>query len=153
MGTPGRPPVPLERKKKLGHLREDRIPGGQAIELSRPEGELEPPESLGPEGLQVWEKVTAAAPWLWNGVDDLALQILCEQIDERVELRGLVMSGEGSSRDRSALRALEKQIAGNLSLLGFTPSDRARLGLIQASRTEKSLKLEEMMRRAEQMNR
>lgn len=97
--------------------------------------------------------MTAAARWLWDGVNVLALQILCEPSDERVELRGLVMNGEGSSRDRSALRALEKQIAGNLSLLGFTPSDRARLGLIQASRTEKSLKLEEMMRRAEQRNR
>ena len=32
-------------------------------------------------------------------------------------------------RDRAALRQLEKSIAANLAQLGFTPTDRARLGM------------------------
>jgi hypothetical protein len=42
-------------------------------------------------------------------------------------LRLRLLNG-GDWRDRAQLRQLEKLIAQNLSLLGFTPTDRARLG-------------------------
>jgi len=151
MTRTGRPPVPLERKKKLGHLREDRLPGGQLVEIERPAGDLEPPKTLGHAGLDLWQRVANAAPWLWKGVDNQLLQILCEQVDERRALRESLTEGLGDWRDRGALRALEKQIVDNLSLLGFTPTDRARLGLVEATNSEKMSRLEEMMRRANEL--
>lgn len=149
MSRTGRPPVPLERKKKLGHLREDRLPQGRLVEIENPNGNLEPPETLQKAGLDLWQRVATSAPWLWQGVDNQLLQILCEQVDERQALREILTEGLGDWRDRSALRALEKQIVDNLSLLGFTPTDRARLGLLEVRKTEKMSALEEMWSRAE----
>ena len=41
-------------------------------------------------------------------------------------------------------RSIEKQVASNLGLLGFTPSDRTRLGVAEVAKTTK---LDEMLRR------
>jgi hypothetical protein len=38
---------------------------------------------------------------------------------------------DGDWRDRTALRALDAQVLDCLSLLGFTPVDRARLGFVE----------------------
>jgi hypothetical protein len=57
-------------------------------------------------------------------------QIVAEQIDERAALRVKVLR-ESDWRDRSALRALDAQVLDCLSLLGFTPVDRARLGFVE----------------------
>lgn len=149
MSRTGRPPVPLERKKKLGHLREDRLPQGRLVKIENAGGDLEPPPTLEEAGLDLWHRVAASAPWLWRGVDNLLLQILCEQVDERQALRATLSEGLGDWRDRNALRALERQIVDNLSLLGFTPTDRARLGLLEVQKTEKMSALEEMWSRAE----
>jgi hypothetical protein len=46
-------------------------------------------------------------------------------------------------RARSALRDLDRAITSSLSLLGFTPSDRSRLGVAEV---KKESKLEELMR-------
>jgi hypothetical protein len=56
--------------------------------------------------------------------------MLCEQIDERQLLRYRVMT-EGDWRERNGLRQLDSQIMTGLSMLGFTPTDRARLGLAE----------------------
>lgn len=143
MPEPGRPPVPLERKRKLGHLREDRIPGGKLVEIQRPGGELEAPKSLGPEGLAFWERVTGAAHWLWPKIDQTLLEITAEAVEERAILRAYVLENPDDWRSRASLRHLEKQLLGHLAALGFTPSDRARLGLIEA---KTGGKLEELMR-------
>ena len=45
---------------------------------------------------------------------------------------------------RRGLRELDKQIVSNLSLLGFTPSDRTRLGVAEVKAQSK---LEELMER------
>ena len=37
----------------------------------------------------------------------------------------------GDWRERSGLRALDKQITDRLQLLGFTPADRTRLGVAE----------------------
>ena len=50
---------------------------------------------------------------------------------------------------RVTLRELDKQITNAYSLLGFTPSDRSRLGVAEV---KKESKLDELMRRkAERM--
>jgi hypothetical protein len=67
-------------------------------------------------------------------------------VDERWNLRAKVMR-DGDPKDRRALRALESLIINNLSLLGFTPTDRSRLGVAEVKAQSK---LEELMsRRAE----
>lgn len=56
--------------------------------------------------------------------------MVCELIDERQALRMKVLVDQ-DWRDRTALRALDAQVLNCLSLLGFTPVDRARLGFVE----------------------
>jgi UPF0755 protein len=44
---------------------------------------------------------------------------------------------DGRLDERKALRSLEKQIVENLSLLGFTPTDRSRLGIAEVRKLSK----------------
>jgi hypothetical protein len=64
------------------------------------------------------------------------LLIVCEQLDERAKLRTKVWN-DGRLDERKALRSLEKQIVENLSLLGFTPTDRSRLGIAEVKKLSK----------------
>jgi hypothetical protein len=69
--------------------------------------------------------------------------MVCEQMDERAKLRTQVWN-EGKNDERKALRQLERSIVDNLSLLGFTPTDRSRLGVAEV---KKQTKLEELLAR------
>jgi hypothetical protein len=79
----------------------------------------------------MWVRIwSAGAVWLAVLADADMVLLLCEQIDERQALRRSVLK-DGGRFDRAALRALEKQIAHGLSMLGLTPTDRARLGVAE----------------------
>jgi hypothetical protein len=68
-------------------------------------------------------------------------------VDERWNLRIKVMSSDNMQMARR-LDNLSKLIISNLSLLGFSPSDRARLGVAEVKRISK---IEELRRRREQL--
>jgi hypothetical protein len=68
-------------------------------------------------------------------------------IDERWNLRVKVMQTD-EPRLRRGLRELDRQIVSNLSLLGFTPSDRSRLGIAEVKAVSK---LEELKLRKAQI--
>jgi hypothetical protein len=65
-------------------------------------------------------------------------------VDERWNLRARVMQDMDDSRARRGLRELDRQIVSNLSLLGFTPSDRSRLGVAEV---KAKTRLEELLER------
>ena len=67
--------------------------------------------------------------WLAQ-TDSTALALLRESLEERQALREVVIATQ-SETARKALRDLDKQIIGQLSLLGFDPAARARLGLAE----------------------
>jgi len=64
----------------------------------------------------------------------------CEMLDERDDLR-IKVATEGEPRDRRGLRELEKLIINNLSLMGFSPADRTRLGLAEVRAQSKLAEL------------
>ena len=147
MSTNGRPPLPLERKQKLGTLRPGRLPPAGLTEVKRvqeEEGTPEPPAQLKEKGRELWSSVFANGGWLWKGVDRHLVELTAELMDERHDLRALTDQQPENTRLRAALRQLDKQLVSNLSLLGFTPSDRSRLGLVQVKTRSK---LQELMER------
>ena len=140
MSTNGRPPLPLERKQKLGTLRPGRLPPAGLTEVKRvqeEEGTPEPPAQLKEKGRELWSSVFANGGWLWKGVDRHLVELTAELMDERHDLRELTDQQPENTRLRAALRQLDKQLVSNLSLLGFTPSDRSRLGLAQVKTRSK----------------
>jgi hypothetical protein len=66
-----------------------------------------------------------------------------QNIDERQQLREAILSNPDDRKLRTSLREVEKQILSNLGLLGFTPSDRSRLGVAEV---QKESKLEAILR-------
>jgi hypothetical protein len=126
----GRPPKPVEQKRRAGNPGKRPLPD-VVIPIPTSAVAPEPHRPLGSAGRMFWDRVwNVGFTWISPQMDVELLQIVSEQIDERAALRVKVLR-EGDWRDRSALRALDSQVLDCLSLLGFTPVDRARLGFVE----------------------
>ncbi len=126
----GAKPLPAEIKQKRGTLRPSREPSGAAAVVNPPGDIPRPPESLLEPGRALWGAVLLAArEWVSYETDVFLLRIVCEQLDEREQLRELVIANPEQPRLRIGLRELDKAITSGLSSLGLTPTDRARLGV------------------------
>jgi hypothetical protein len=112
--------------------------------LQRAEKSPEPTRPLLKYGQELWDRIWGmGATWVSDKTDIELLMMTCEMIDERWNLRVKVMQSDDATM-RRGLRELDRQIVSNLSLLGFTPSDRARLGVAEVKAKSK---LEELMER------
>jgi len=143
MAQMGRPPVPVERKRALGNPGKRKLPDETSVTMiPAAEEKPEPPRPLMKYGQELWDRVwNAGTNWISPNTDLELLVMTCEMVDERWNLRVKVMQNN-DARMRRGLRELDRQIIGNLSLLGFTPSDRSRLGLAEVKAKSK---LEELM--------
>lgn len=128
----GRPAKPIEQKRLLGNPGKRALPKeGSLVVLPMALERPEPHRELGEAGLALWERVwEKGLAWISPGSDVELLQMTCEMLDEREHLRRLVAEF-GERDDRRSLRELDRQIVSNLSLLGFSPSDRSRLGVAE----------------------
>jgi hypothetical protein len=94
-------------------------------------------------GRQLWERAwQLGRNWISDKSDVDLLLIVCEQLDERDALRKFVLENLEAWHERNALRIIERDITTNLSLLGFNPTARTKLGVAEV--TAKS-KIEELM--------
>jgi len=139
----GRPAKPIEQKRLLGNPGKRAMPQ-DAIPLEKIDDIPEPPRPLLKYGRDFWDRTwNMGRTWISKDSDIELLLITCELIDERWNLRAKVMQEE-DARGRRALAAVTAQLISNLSLLGFTPSDRSRLGVAEVKAQSK---LEELMAR------
>ena len=145
----GRPAKPIEQKRKLGNPGKRAMPKESEITLLEQVDEIpEPPRPLLKYGQDLWNRIwSIGASWVSDKTDLELLIMTCEMVDERWNLKVRVMQDDDPQL-RRGLRELEKQIVSNLSLLGFSPSDRARLGVAEVKAKSK---LQEMMERAERL--
>lgn len=123
MANPGKP---AEIKRVLGSRHY--TPSASFVEAvsSIPE----PLRRLDDSGFDLWRRAWSMAHgWLSLNSDVDLLLMTCEMLDERDSLREYVFENPDAWRDRAAVRELEKSIRSNLSLLGFTPTDRMKLGV------------------------
>lgn len=126
----GRPPKPVEQKRRTGNPGKRALPQTTIAIPTSPTAPV-PHRPLGPAGQHFWERVWSVGfTWISPQMDIEILQMVCELIDERTALRMKVLVDQ-DWRDRSGLRALDAQVLDCLSLLGFTPVDRARLGFVE----------------------
>ena len=139
----GRPSKPIEQKRMLGNPGKRALPNPSEVVVLEQTADIpEPPRPLLKYGQELWDRVwSMGANWVSQKTDIELLVMTCEMIDERWNLRVKVMQND-DARMRRGLRELDRQIVSNLSLLGFTPSDRARLGVAEVKVRSK---LEELM--------
>lgn len=139
------PPKPIEQKRLLGN------PGKRALPpvLSHVEGGyIEPMRPLEFAGKQLWDAaMTTGAQWIARNTDTQLLLLTCEQLDRREQLRSALVDEPTDKNLLMRLLDLERAISSSLSLLGFTPSDRTRLGVAEVKAQSK---LEELIARKEQ---
>jgi len=141
--TAGRPSKPVEQKRLIGNPGKRALPSN-AMALPRAIVDPIPGRPLLRYGQELWDKVwSAGVNWISPNTDVELLLMTCEMVDERWNLRIKVMQTD-DPKLRRGLRELDKQIVSNLSLLGFTPSDRTRLGVAEVKAQSK---LEELMER------
>jgi hypothetical protein len=147
MATRGRPPKPIEQKRLTGNPGKRALPDRSEIVLLPSAYEIpEPHRPLNKPGLELWDRIWGMAQnWLSPSTDKEILLITCELLDERWNLRIKVLR-DNRPEERKALRELDRQLVANLSLLGFTPTDRSRLGVAEVKRQSK---LEELRTRVQ----
>ena len=150
MAQRGRPPKPIEQKRLTGNPGKRSLPDRNEIVLLPSAYEIpEPHRPLHKPGLELWERIWGMAQnWLSPSTDKEILLITCELLDERWNLRIKVLR-DNRPEERKALRELDRQLVTNLSLLGFTPTDRSRLGVAEVKRQSK---LEELRSRGQSNN-
>ena len=138
------PPKPAELKVLQGN------PGQHKIKVSAdvapvPYGRVDPLRPLDWAGSQLWESVFDAGElWVSSRTDVQLLQLVCEQLDRKVRIESYIVEHPDEWHMFKQLNDLERLIQSNLSLLGFTPADRTRLGLVSAKTKSK---LEELLAR------
>jgi hypothetical protein len=138
MPNPGKP---SEVKKKLGsrHYK----PAEVVYALPEIQETPTPERQLTGSGRKLWERAwQLGRNWISDKSDVDLLLMVCEQLDERDTLRAYVLENLEAWHERNALRIIERDITANLSLLGFNPTARTKLGVAEV--TAKS-KLEELM--------
>lgn len=157
----GRPAKPVEAHRLAGnpskkHLPEAPMPG-QGLQSS---GETPDPPSLGPDGLELWDHVWAAGrQWLSPDSDQTIITLLCQAQDEHEAIRRQISTGEIARFYVTAngqmvthpmvtqLGNLRTQMTAWLAAIGFSPSDRSRLGLAEVRVRDE---LDELQRRRQE---
>ena len=136
------PPKPTELKILQGN------PGKKALRLNdaiapMDYGYIEPLRELGVVGKQFWDNIFDAGEiWISIRTDTELVQMVCEQLDRRELIKQQIESDPTDPTWYRQANEIEKQIIHSLSLLGFTPADRTRLGLVSAKTKSK---LEELL--------
>jgi P27 family predicted phage terminase small subunit len=139
----GRPAKPVEQHRALGNPSRKVLPAAPmpGEGLSAVSGVPVAPELMAP-GLELWNRVwVAGRSWLSPEVDFEVVSLLCQAKDESEELRVALLRGDvprwyslpnGSEVVHPAVKQLQElraQMTSWLASLGFSPADRARLGL------------------------
>jgi hypothetical protein len=136
------PPKPAELAMLQGNPRQHKIKTNDAL-APLEYGYVEPPADLRESGLELWNKIFGAGElWISIRTDTSLVAQVCRQMDRRDELSRRFWDEPESRVVNMSLLETEKAVVNGLSLLGFTPADRTRLGLVSA-RTKS--KLQELM--------
>jgi hypothetical protein len=143
------PPKPAELKMLQGN------PGKRAMRLNDAiapleYGYIEPLRPLAEAGRQLWDSIFGAGEmWISIRTDTQLVQMACELLDRRQVLREAWATDPVDRSVNMSLLETEKQIISSLSLLGFSPADRTRLGLVSVKTKSALQELLERQRNGE----
>lgn len=160
----GRPAKPIERHRAAGNPSKKRLPAaptaGDGLTAT---GKPIMPRGLGTAGRTMWSRVwEGGKSWVAPVSDRPLVEQLCRLADEAETLRKELATGKvgrwyetanGQVVTHPAVKQLEQarvQMTAWLSMLGFSPADRSRLGLSEVRVKDED---DEMTRRIAQRER
>src|SRR6185437_7384854 len=130
----GRPPTPIERKRKLGNPGKRALPDQSNI-VALPPVVDDTPAQLGPAGHAVWELVTDQCKWLAE-TDRPVLVLVCEKFDRRQDFIARLESAEQAPYTDKGyayanppvgmLSTMETENTKQIGWLGLRPAVRPR---------------------------
>jgi hypothetical protein len=133
----GRPAKPVELRLRDGNPGRQPFVVNDAL-VSIEYGYVEPLRELGPVGRQFWDSIFGAGElWISIRTDIALVQQVCEQMDRRQALTELFMADPADRKINMSLLETERAIVTGLSLMGFSPADRTKLGLVSAKTKSK----------------
>lgn len=145
----GRPPKPVERIRATSRDAHHKADGRELVvpehQLAASGGKIPvAPDELDERGLREWEHIWSSGPWLSVEQDYHWVLAIAHAYDEITEYRakikadGLIQRGSMGQVIAhpliASIRAAEGTIMKSLSMIGFSPTDRARLGLAEVKR-------------------
>lgn len=138
------PAKPIEQKRLLGNPGKRAMPDDEST-ITLFSGKVEPSLPLGEAGQKLWDSVFEQGElWISPRTDVAWLQVVCELLDRREILKQEWMADPADRKLNMSLLETEKLLQTGLGLLGFTPTDRSRLGVAEVKAKSK---LEELMER------
>lgn len=158
---------PIERM--AGKARGDgRTPGGRELVKANPtlvnhnKRSVPVPAGIGDRGSVEWKKIWETGFWLSPDQDYHWVEMISRAYDDietfrnRVEADGLIQAGSLGQPVAHPLiaeiRKCEATIRQCLSVLGFSPTDRARLGIMEAKARREVADLTEFLDRQAERN-
>ena len=139
--TAGRPPKPVEQKRKNGNPGQRKLPDLKNV-IALPQIKNQPPIHLSESGKKIWLEIRELAPWIAT-TDGKLLVELCEKMDKKYELKEklaatdyVLFTDKGYAYANplfGMLNTVENDIVKLLSLLGLTPVDRSKLGVAEVT--------------------
>jgi len=152
--TAGRPPKPVEQKRKNGNPGQRKLPDLKNV-IALPQIKNQPPIHLSDSGKKIWLEIRELAPWVAS-TDGKLLVELCEKMDKKYELKEklaatdyVLFTDKGYAYANplfGMLNTVENDIVKLLSLLGLTPIDRSKLGVAEVTTKGKLAQLLEQQK-------
>ena len=101
-------------------------------------GRIDAPADLLEDGREFWDSIFGAGElWISVRTDTKLVYQVCKQIDRRKQLEDLFWLDPADRKVNMSLLETEREITRGLSMLGFSPADRTRLGLVSAKTKSK----------------
>lgn len=152
----GRPPKPVAKKVAEGNLGKRKLPEAELVEEIKVKDIPAPPEHFTEEAVKLWVKVwSGGKSWLKTDRDFLTLELLCEAYAEYQFLRRMLKLGSHAGGvDRVVLspkgyptqhpyvsqrNEAERKMVTYVSILGFSPTDFARLQIAEVNGEQEEL--------------
>ncbi|HEY5986519.1 MAG TPA: hypothetical protein VIV12_09100 [Streptosporangiaceae bacterium] len=142
MARTGRPPKPVEIKRRTGNPGKRPLPAlSNVVALKPAAGKPEYPTDLEVDGKQLWDRAwDIAITWLSPQSDMRIVEDACRLADDVAVARKRYRATTDPG-DARALITVQKQLVEALSALGFTPTARSRLGVAEVRRVSELEKL------------
>jgi phage terminase small subunit len=137
----GRPPAPIEHHRRVGRANGTKKADGRAlpaiaeiVQLPQAEGMPDFPADLDQAGKDLWRRIWQdGITWISPKTDAQAAEEACRAADDVAAARRRYRATT-DPKDATALVSLGKRLDEALSMLGFNPTARSRLGVAEVRR-------------------
>jgi hypothetical protein len=136
----GRPPTPLEQKRLRGRTANTDSGGrplpkaGELVQLPMAEGVPLLPPGIESDGAELWKRIWQDGLTWISPQSDMAAAIEACLVADDLAIARRRYRATSDPKDAAALVSLGKRFDDALSVLGFNPTARSRLGVAEVKR-------------------